>query len=212
MDEQEIQQGDAAKTPLATDRVSKDIQLDADRATDLARTLNGGRMVEGAEWFQRTVVILKSALTAAKESERERCANIALAIDSGRGNEKEIAAAIRNPITQPTASASAQTTTVPDRSPASNSESVSPESTSSISWDSVRTEAGSVPHLELFLSAAKATLKYIDNLDERTPVDQNCKVCMGKVFYPVGTPEPPLCFIHQTKAAIKKVENHERSS
>lgn len=29
--------------------------------------------------------------------ERERCASIALAIDSGRGNEKEIAAAIRNP-------------------------------------------------------------------------------------------------------------------
>lgn len=34
----------------------------------------------------------------AVETERERCANIALALDSLRGNEKEIANAIRNPL------------------------------------------------------------------------------------------------------------------
>lgn len=33
-------------------------------------------------------------------AERERCADIALAIDSGRGNEKEIAVAIREPASQ----------------------------------------------------------------------------------------------------------------
>ena len=36
-----------------------------------------------------------NAIRAAVAAEREACAEIALAIDSGRGNEKEIAAAIR---------------------------------------------------------------------------------------------------------------------
>lgn len=40
-------------------------------------------------------------LALAIEAERERCAQIALAIDSNRGNEKEIAAAIRRGPTQP---------------------------------------------------------------------------------------------------------------
>lgn len=38
---------------------------------------------------------VNEAMTAAKNAERERCAQIALAIDSKRGNEKEIARAIR---------------------------------------------------------------------------------------------------------------------
>ena len=38
---------------------------------------------------------IASAIRAAEDAVRERCAEIALAIDSGRGNEKEIAAAIR---------------------------------------------------------------------------------------------------------------------
>ncbi len=40
-----------------------------------------------------------AAIAGAVARERERCARIALAFDSGRGNEKEIARAIRNPIT-----------------------------------------------------------------------------------------------------------------
>jgi len=39
--------------------------------------------------------VVNDAMTAAKNAERERCAAIALAIDSSRGNEKEIARAIR---------------------------------------------------------------------------------------------------------------------
>lgn len=42
---------------------------------------------------------IEATILAAETSERERCASIALAIDSGRGNEKEIAAAIRRPLT-----------------------------------------------------------------------------------------------------------------
>lgn len=38
---------------------------------------------------------IEAAMRAAVEHEREQCAEIALAIDSGRGNEKEIARAIR---------------------------------------------------------------------------------------------------------------------
>ncbi len=38
---------------------------------------------------------ITNARAAARADEREECAKIALAIDSGRGNEKEIARAIR---------------------------------------------------------------------------------------------------------------------
>lgn len=38
---------------------------------------------------------IRNYVAQAIAAERERCAQIALAIDSGRGNEKEIAAAIR---------------------------------------------------------------------------------------------------------------------
>lgn len=41
--------------------------------------------------------LLIGAIAGALYGEREACARIALAIDSGRGNEKEIAAAIRRP-------------------------------------------------------------------------------------------------------------------
>lgn len=41
--------------------------------------------------------ILDVTIADAVKAERERCANIALALDSLRGNEKEIANAIRNP-------------------------------------------------------------------------------------------------------------------
>lgn len=37
---------------------------------------------------------IMAAMKVAREAERRRCAEIALAIDSGRGNEKEIARAI----------------------------------------------------------------------------------------------------------------------
>lgn len=39
---------------------------------------------------------IAKTITAAEETERERCAKIAEAIDSGRGNEKVIAASIRH--------------------------------------------------------------------------------------------------------------------
>lgn len=42
---------------------------------------------------QRTARLVEKV----RADERERCAQIAEAIDSGRGNEKEIAHAIRNP-------------------------------------------------------------------------------------------------------------------
>jgi hypothetical protein len=45
-------------------------------------------------WHSREDFIEKR-LPALLSAERERCAQIALAIDSGRGNEKEIARAIR---------------------------------------------------------------------------------------------------------------------
>ena len=40
---------------------------------------------------------LQKTIALALATERERCTNIAEAIDSGRGNEKEIAKAIREP-------------------------------------------------------------------------------------------------------------------
>lgn len=40
-------------------------------------------------------LIFRDLIVNAVAKERERCASIALAIDSGRGNEKEIAKAIR---------------------------------------------------------------------------------------------------------------------
>jgi hypothetical protein len=40
---------------------------------------------------------LRDQIAEAIAAERERCAKIAEAIDSGRGNEKEIAKAIRDP-------------------------------------------------------------------------------------------------------------------
>lgn len=43
------------------------------------------------------VGIIKGAIDDAVSEERERCAHIALAIDSGRGNEKLIADSIRKP-------------------------------------------------------------------------------------------------------------------
>lgn len=42
-------------------------------------------------------LIFRDLIVNAVAKERERCASIALAIDSGRGNEKEIAKAIRSP-------------------------------------------------------------------------------------------------------------------
>lgn len=41
--------------------------------------------------------IFRDLIVNAVAKERDRCANIAEAIDSGRGNEKEIAKAIRSP-------------------------------------------------------------------------------------------------------------------
>jgi len=52
----------------------------------------GGKIYVLEADCRRTV---NAAMAAAKNAERERCAHIALAIDSKRGNEKEIARAIR---------------------------------------------------------------------------------------------------------------------
>lgn len=46
------------------------------------------------EWLRPTEYVAVQ-IAEAIEAEREACAEIALSIDSGRGNEKEIAAAIR---------------------------------------------------------------------------------------------------------------------
>lgn len=47
------------------------------------------------EIISEAAINCAKAVESARLDERERCANIALAIDSGRGNEKEIAVAIR---------------------------------------------------------------------------------------------------------------------
>jgi hypothetical protein len=52
----------------------------------------GGQLYVLESDCRRTV---NEAMDVAKKAERERCAQIALAIDSKRGNEKEIARAIR---------------------------------------------------------------------------------------------------------------------
>lgn len=56
---------------------------------------------------------------------------------------------------------------------------------------------------DAFISAAKAALEYVDNLNEDAPVDSNCKECVGRVFFTKGTPEPPLCWIHQLEALLR---------
>jgi hypothetical protein len=53
-------------------------------------------------------------------------------------------------------------------------------------------------------TAAKAALEYVDNMNEDTPVDPNCKDCIGRVFFTKGTPEPPLCWIHQLEKVVKE--------
>lgn len=65
----------------------------AEHDTDLADVLQ-----------QFTNLIMNERVRAYNEgldAERERCASIALAIDSGRGNEKEIAKAILHPVSSP---------------------------------------------------------------------------------------------------------------
>lgn len=56
---------------------------------------------------------------------------------------------------------------------------------------------------EALITAAKAALKYVDDLNEDTPVEPECKECVGRVYFDKGTPEPPLCWIHQLEAAVK---------
>ena len=46
-------------------------------------------------YFENTLFDLTEIITEAEEAMKERCHDIAAALDSGRGNEKEIAAAIR---------------------------------------------------------------------------------------------------------------------
>lgn len=70
-----------------TDLLGKRAREIVDEAVDKAPNAN--------QFIARSSAI--GAVRHAVEEERERCAQIALAIDSGRGNEKEIAHAIRNP-------------------------------------------------------------------------------------------------------------------
>jgi len=76
-------------------------------------------------------------------------------------------------------------------------------STHPITLARVRADAKLIASAPDLLAAAKAALKYVDNLDGQ-PVDQNCKDCTGRVFFPKGTPEPPLCWIHQLEKAVKE--------
>lgn len=58
---------------------------------------------------------------------------------------------------------------------------------------------------DAFLTAARAALKYVDNLNEETPMDMRCTACMmATVYYTKGTPVPELCWIHQLEKIVKK--------
>lgn len=74
-------------------------------------------------------------------------------------------------------------------------------------WCQDAIEQGDVEYVRtdsyaVLVAAAKAALEYVDNLNEDTPVDPNCKECVGRVFFTKGTPEPPLCWIHQLEKAV----------
>jgi hypothetical protein len=61
--------------------------------------------------------------------------------------------------------------------------------------------------------AARAALKWVDNLNEEVPVDQNCPECVGTVFYVKGKgPQPEDCWIHQIRKALKSQGEQEKNS
>lgn len=65
--------------------------------------------------------------------------------------------------------------------------------------------------IESFYHAAKAALVYADNFDEGAPVDDNCKDCMGRVFFTKGTPEPDRCWVHQLEQVVREYEQPTKS-
>jgi hypothetical protein len=79
------------KMELAADVIERLKQERDDAVADALRLHN-----EKMDYFDRVV-----AAEYDRDAERERCASIAEAIDSGRGNEKMIAAAIRTPTVKP---------------------------------------------------------------------------------------------------------------
>lgn len=73
----------------------------------------------------------------------------------------------------------------------------------------VATEAPETKESSL-LGAAKAALKYVDDLNEDVPIDPDGKECVGRVYFNQGTPEPPLCWIHQLKALVSGGSDRRR--
>lgn len=67
------------------------------RGCDISVLMAALRQREGRSFEDTSIPPEDQRALAATAVERQRCADIALAIDSGRGNEKQIAHAILNP-------------------------------------------------------------------------------------------------------------------